>query len=74
MTQHFQLKIDDEAITRCGTLLHIVILVDGNSPDKAISVLDTAAARVALEPECATCKVRSDTRHNCIISGLNMRF
>ena len=47
MTQHFQLHIDDEAIIAAVRNSHRYI--SGRQlPDKAISVLDTAAARVAL--------------------------
>lgn len=47
MGQHFNLQIDDEAITTAVQASHRYI--SGRQlPDKAISVLDTAAARVAL--------------------------
>ena len=47
MTQHFNLQIDDEAIVAAVHSSHRYI--SGRQlPDKAISVLDTAAARVAL--------------------------
>ncbi|SDC06679.1 type VI secretion system ATPase TssH [Acinetobacter boissieri] len=47
MTQHFNLYIDDEAIVTAVHSSHRYI--SGRQlPDKAISVLDTAAARVAL--------------------------
>ncbi len=47
MANHFNLRIDDEAITTAVHASHRYI--SGRQlPDKAISVLDTAAARVAL--------------------------
>ncbi|RKG33104.1 type VI secretion system ATPase TssH [Acinetobacter guerrae] len=47
MQQHFNLKIDDEAIVTAVYASHRYI--NGRQlPDKAINVLDTAAARVAL--------------------------
>ncbi|MCT8088285.1 type VI secretion system ATPase TssH [Acinetobacter sp. C_4_1] len=47
MTQHFNVQIDDEAIVTAVHSSHRYI--SGRQlPDKAISVLDTAAARVAL--------------------------
>jgi type VI secretion system protein VasG len=47
MTQHFNVQIDDEAIIAAVHSSHRYI--NGRQlPDKAISVLDTAAARVAL--------------------------
>ncbi|CAB1221465.1 type VI secretion system ATPase TssH [Acinetobacter bouvetii] len=47
MSEHFQLQIDDEAIVAAVHSSHRYI--SGRQlPDKAISVLDTAAARVAL--------------------------
>ncbi len=60
MANHFNLNIDDEAIVTAVHSSHRYI--SGRQlPDKAISVLDTAAARVALTRKCTTCEVRSDT-------------
>lgn len=47
MAQHFNLQIDDEAIVTAVHASHRYI-TGRQLPDKAISVLDTAAARVAL--------------------------
>ncbi len=47
MANHFNLKIDDEAIVTAVHSSHRYI-TGRQLPDKAISVLDTAAARVAL--------------------------
>ena len=47
MSNHFQLHIDDEAIVTAVHASHRYI-TGRQLPDKAISVLDTAAARVAL--------------------------
>ncbi|MGK5005021.1 type VI secretion system ATPase TssH [Janthinobacterium sp. LB2P70] len=47
MEQHFKVRIFDEAITEAVRLSHRYI-VGRQLPDKAISVLDTACARVAL--------------------------
>lgn len=47
MTAHFKLQIDDEAIVTAVHASHRYI-TGRQLPDKAISVLDTAAARVAL--------------------------
>jgi len=47
MAQHFNLQIDDEAIMTAVHASHRYI-TGRQLPDKAISVLDTAAARVAL--------------------------
>ncbi len=47
MSSHFQLQIDDEAIVTAVHASHRYI-TGRQLPDKAISVLDTAAARVAL--------------------------
>ncbi|MBA4069417.1 MAG: type VI secretion system ATPase TssH, partial [Acinetobacter sp.] len=56
MTQHFQLQIDDEAITAAVRNSHRYI--SGRKlPDKAISVLDTAAARVALSQNAQPAKL-----------------
>ncbi len=72
MTQHFQLQIDDAAIAAAVRNSHRYI--SGRKlPDKAISVLDTAAARVALSQNAQPAKL-DHYRHSCIIFGLNMRF
>src|SRR5690606_8801861 len=56
MTQHFQLQIDDEAITAAVRNSHRYI--NGRQlPDKAISVLDTAAARVGLSQNAQPAKL-----------------
>ncbi|OTG91410.1 type VI secretion system ATPase TssH [Acinetobacter sp. ANC 3813] len=47
MSEHFKLQIDDEAIITAVHASHRYI-TGRQLPDKAISVLDTAAARVAL--------------------------
>ncbi len=59
MANHFNLNIDDEAIITAVHSSHRYI--SGRQlPDKAISVLDTAAA-CSTHSKCTTCKVRSDT-------------
>ncbi|TQR72827.1 ATP-dependent Clp protease ATP-binding subunit [Acinetobacter sp. RF14B] len=50
MSQHFKIKIDDDAIRTAVHASHRYI-TGRQLPDKAISVLDTAAARVAFEQE-----------------------
>ena len=56
MTQHFQLQIDDAAIAAAVRNSHRYI--SGRKlPDKAISVLDTAAARVALSQNAQPAKL-----------------
>lgn len=56
MSQHFQIQIDDEAIRTAVHASHRYI--SGRQlPDKAISVLDTAAARVALSQNAQPAKL-----------------
>lgn len=56
MSQHFQIQIDDEAIRTAVHASHRYI--SGRQlPDKAISVLDTAAARVALSQKAQPAKL-----------------
>ncbi|WP_216934131.1 MULTISPECIES: type VI secretion system ATPase TssH [unclassified Acinetobacter] len=56
MTQHFQLQIDDEAITAAVCNSHRYI--SGRQlPDKAISIMDTAAARVVLSQSTQPAKL-----------------
>lgn len=52
MADHFNLQIDDEAIVNAVHASHRYI-TGRQLPDKAISVLDTAAARVALTQNAA---------------------
>ncbi|HJF27199.1 MAG TPA: type VI secretion system ATPase TssH [Acinetobacter lwoffii] len=56
MSQHFKIKIDDEAIRTAVHASHRYI-TGRQLPDKAISVLDTAAARVALSQNAQPAKL-----------------
>ena len=51
MEQHHKVRISDAAIVAAVNLSHRYIPAR-QLPDKAVSLLDTAAARVAMQPEC----------------------
>lgn len=65
MAQHFDLHIDDEAVITAVQASHRYI-TGRQLPDKAISVLDTAAARVALSQNTTPEKITQlqATKHN----------
>lgn len=65
MSHHFNLQIDDEAIVAAVHASHRYI-TGRQLPDKAISVLDTAAARVALTQNAVPVKLDQlhAQRHN----------
>ena len=61
MEQHFNVRIHDEAITEAVRLSHRYI--SGRQlPDKAIGVLDTACAKVALGRDAAPARIEDLTR------------
>jgi len=61
MEQHFNVRIHDEAVTEAVRLSHRYI-TGRQLPDKAISVLDTACAKVALGQSASPALIESQQR------------
>ncbi|WP_348766501.1 type VI secretion system ATPase TssH [uncultured Salinisphaera sp.] len=61
MEAHFNVRILDEAITEAARLSHRYI-TGRQLPDKAVSVLDTACARVALGQSATPARIEDDSK------------